>query len=62
MTAAERIATLDKARELTRRARVNYEKWARGMGAGAREALDRADRQQEEADRLFDALRADLAV
>jgi len=60
MSPEQMVKALDKARDLSRRARVNYEKWARGMGAGAREALERADRQQEEADRLFDEIRAAL--
>ena len=63
MSPAQAIAALDKAVGLKARAHNNYCKFLgskSGMTKTAREALDRHDRYNDEADALFAQVRAHL--
>jgi 16S rRNA U516 pseudouridylate synthase RsuA-like enzyme len=62
MTPKQTAEALARARALSRRALTNYVKAQRAesFGKAAREAMDRYDRQSEEAERLFEIVRSFL--
>lgn len=61
MTPKQSVAKFDRALALTKRAQRNFEIWQGKMGtATGRAAVERGDRQWDEAEKLFAEVRAYL--